>query len=89
MEDVIDVADVEGLANVFFYKFEAGVVRQMSEIMAPAGEQVVDDDDALAFAEQGIAEMGSQETGTTGDQGALWAHALLVLFFKPAGAPSG
>ena len=34
-----------------------------------------------AFGEQGIAEMGSQETGATGDQGALWAHALVMPFF--------
>ena len=69
-------------------------LREMSEIGAAAGEQVVDYDHAPAFAEQGIAEMGSQETGAAGDQGALWAHAFLAPFFIAAfqgggGQPSG
>ena len=75
----------------------------MVEVCAAAGEQVVDDNHTPAFTEQGVAEMGSEETGTTGDQGALGAHALLVPFFtvafetvafeiavfKAAGTPSG
>ena len=43
----------------------------MSEVGAAAGEEVVDDNHAPALAEQGIAEMRSQETGAAGDQGAL------------------
>ena len=43
----------------------------MFEIGAPAGKQVVDDNYIPAFAQQGIHEMGSQETGAAGDQGAL------------------
>ena len=53
----------------------------MSEVVAAAGEQVVDYNHIPAFAEQGIAEMGSQETGATGDQCALWAHAFWAPFF--------
>jgi hypothetical protein len=85
VEDVIDVADVEGLADVFFYKLESGNRSADGEIGAAAGEQVVDDDHAPALAEQGIAEMGSQETGATGDQGAFWAHAFLVRRFSGGG----
>ncbi len=98
VEDEINFADVEGLADVFFHKLKAGIIREMGEVRAAAGEQVVDDNHAPAFAEQSIAEMGSQETGAAGDQCALWAHALLMPFFiaafemvefKAAGTPSG
>ena len=71
VKDEIDLADVEGLANVFLYKLEARIIREVSKVGAPAGEQVVDDNHVPAFAEQGIAEMGSEETGAAGDQSAL------------------
>ena len=64
----------------------------MRKIGAAAGEQIVDDNHGPALAEQGIAEMGSKETGAAGDQGALGAHALLVPFFtafRAVGTPSG
>ena len=62
----------------------------MSEVGAAAGEQVVDDNYAPAFAEQSIAEMRSEETGTAGHQGALLAHAFFAVFFiAAAGTPSG
>jgi hypothetical protein len=72
-----------------FYKIESGVIVEMGEILAAAGEQVVDDNHAPAFAEQGVAEMGSQETGATGHQGALLVHAFFALFRRAAGTPSG
>ena len=53
------------------YKLEARLVAKMIEIGAAAGEQVVDDDDTPALAQQGIAEMGSQKAGAAGDQSAL------------------
>src|SRR5580704_75113 len=71
MEDEIDFADVEGLADVFINKIKARIILEMDEVLAAAGEEVVDNNHTPAFAEQGIAEMGSQETGATGDQGAL------------------
>jgi hypothetical protein len=39
----------------------------MFEVRAPTGEQVVDDNHAPAFGEQGIAEVGSEKTGTPGN----------------------
>ena len=78
-----------------FYKIESRIVAEMIEIGAAAGEQVVDHNHTPTFAEQGIAEMGSEETGAAGDQGALWAHAFLApsfiapFFRAAAGTPSG
>ena len=69
---------------------KARLVREVSEVGAAAGEQVVDDNHAPAFGEQSVAEMGSQETGAAGDQSALWAHAFLAAFLTAAaGTPSG
>src|ERR1700722_5036548 len=103
VKDEIDFADVERFADVFFHEVEPRIIREVGRSGAAAGEQVVDDNYAPAFAEQGIAEMGSQETGAAGDQGALGAHALLLPFFivtlaipalgtvafRAAGTPSG
>ncbi len=94
VKDVIDSADVEGFANVFIYEFEPGFISEMVKVCLASGEQIVDDDDAVALAEQGIAEMGSEETGAAGDQSALLTHAFLVPFLRPflsaaAGTPSG
>jgi len=43
-----------------------------------AGEQVVDDNYFVAFAEQSIAEMRSQKPGAAGDQSAWLNHAFLA-----------
>ena len=63
----------------------------MGKIGAAAGEQIVDNNHAPAFAEEGVAKMRSQETGATGNESALLTHAFFAPFFKmlPAGTPSG
>jgi len=71
VEDKINFAGIEGLANVFFYKFESRLAAKVLQIGAAAGEQVIDDDYMPAFAEQGVAEMGSEKTGAAGDQRAF------------------
>jgi hypothetical protein len=67
MENVVDATGVKGLADVLFYKLEAGFIVQVSEIGAASGEEVVDGHDLPAFAEKSVAEMGSQKSGSTGD----------------------
>ncbi len=67
VKDVVDFAHVERLANIFLDKFETRIVAQVLEVGAASGEQIVDDDHAPAFAEQGVAQMRSQETGAAGD----------------------
>src|ERR1700733_762994 len=94
VENEVDFADIERFADVLFYKLEARIMLEMIQIRAAAGEEVVDYNHTPAFTEEGIAEMGSQETGSAGDQCALWAHAFLtpfltVPFFKATGTPSG
>ena len=80
VEDEIDFAGVEGLADVSIDKFETRVVFQVSEIGLAAGEQIVDGDHGPALGEQSIAEMGSEKTGATGHQRACGTHAWLRPF---------
>jgi F0F1-type ATP synthase epsilon subunit len=89
VEDEIDLANVEGLADVLSYKIKSSVISEMVNVRASAGEQVVNHHHLPALAEQSIAEMRSQETGAAGDQSALLAHAFLAPFLKAAGTPSG
>ncbi len=67
VKNVIDLAHVEGLANILVDEFQPRVVGKMGKVGKAAGEQVIDDDHAPAFAEQGIAEMRAEKSGTAGD----------------------
>jgi hypothetical protein len=59
VEDVVHSAHVEGFANIFLYKLETGLIFEVSEISAAAGEEVVDDHDVPAFSEKSVAKMGA------------------------------
>ncbi len=89
VEDEIDRADVEGLADIFIYKIKSGVISEMVKVRTPPGEQVVDDNHTPALAEQSVAQMRSQKTGATRDQSAFLAHAFFAVFFIAALTPSG
>ncbi len=91
VKDVIDVAYIERLADIFLHKLQSRVIAKMRQVRAAASQQVVDNNYAPAFAEQGVTKMRSQETGATGDESALLTHAFFAPFFKmlPAGTPSG
>jgi hypothetical protein len=67
----VHLAHVEGLTDIFLNEVEARIVLQVFEIMAAAGEQVVDDDYVPALAEQGITEMRAEKTGAAGHQRAM------------------
>jgi len=93
VKDVVDAAHVEWLANVFFYKFEPGIIAEMVKIRAAAGQQIIDDHHAPALAEQSVTKVRPEESSATGDERASGTHALLSFlspFFNNAGGtPSG
>ena len=82
MKNEIDLACIERFADVFLNKFESRVISKMGEILKPPGEQVVDNHDAPAFANQGIAQMGAEKPGASKDDylhGARgWVHYLAI-----------
>ena len=68
VEDVVDVAGIEGLRNVVIDKAEARFVLEMGEVCRVAGAQVVDADDDVPLAEQGVGKVGAEEACGTGDE---------------------
>jgi hypothetical protein len=67
MEDVIDRAgDEDELAHVAPDKVKIRVTREMGEVIRGAGDDVVDSDDAKAFGEKAVGEMGAEESGGSG-----------------------
>src|SRR5258708_14013203 len=90
MEYIVHLAHIERCTDIELDKFKAGVAAQMLQVGAAAGEQVVYDHHTPAIAEQGVAQMGSQEASATGHQRPLVALVLLVPFCNSAaGTPSG
>ena len=55
VEDVVDLAEIEGLADVLLDEAEARLVLEMSEVGEIAGAEVIDADDGVAFGEQSVA----------------------------------
>ena len=71
MKNEIDFACIERFADVLLNKFESRVISKMGEILKPPGKQVVDNHNAPAFADQGIAQMGAEKAGASRHQRAL------------------
>src|SRR5580704_13357038 len=70
VKNVIYFSAVEGLVDIELAKLEAGVVAQVVEVGGASGEQIVGDDDRVAFGQQRITKMRAEEAGSSGDQGA-------------------
>ena len=68
IEQVVDLSQVERLADVLLYQGEAGLVDQSGEVGDPAGGKVVDTYDVMALGEESIAKMRAKEAGGAGDQ---------------------
>ena len=89
MKYVIDFSDVEGIADIQFYKFKAGIRAQVLKICPAAGKKIVDDNDVPTFTKKRIAQVRSKESGTPSDQGTPTTHALLPFLRTAAETPSG
>ncbi len=57
VEDVVDGARIEWLADIVLDEAEAGLVGEMGEIGMVAGREVVEADDGVAFGEQRVTKM--------------------------------
>src|SRR5580693_8175019 len=88
MEYVIDFAAVEGLVNVELLEFKPRVTAQVFEVGSPPGQQVIYRNHRITFTQQRITQVGTEETGTAGDQSARFAHEWLA-FLGEALASSG
>src|SRR5580693_8040050 len=78
MEYVIDLATVEGLVNVDLLEFKPRVTAQMFEVGSPPGQQVIYRNHGITFTQQRVTQVGTEETGTAGDQSTQFAHEWLA-----------
>src|SRR5580704_6516562 len=74
MEYIIDLSTVEGLVNVELLEFKSRVVAQVFEVGSPPSQQVINRNHRITFTQQRVTQMGTEETGTAGDQSARFAH---------------
>src|SRR3984885_3193935 len=57
IEQIVDLSQVERLADVLFYQGEPGLIDQSSEVGNAAGGKVVDAYDVMSLSEESIAKM--------------------------------
>src|SRR5579863_4740741 len=74
MEYVIDFAAVEGLVNVELLEFKPRVAAQVFEVGAAPGQQVIERNHRIPFTQQCVTQMGTEETGSAGNQSTQFAH---------------
>ena len=72
-------ARVEGLDDIEPAQFEAGLAHQSCEVGLAPGQKVIHRKDRVAFRQQRLAEIRSQEAGASGHQR---AHRLLLLLSR-------
>jgi hypothetical protein len=70
VEDVIDGAGVEGIADVALLEGEGGLVAEVGQVFEVAGGEVVDAEDGVAVGEEAIDEVRAEEAGGAGDEDA-------------------
>ncbi len=74
MQHVVDrPRDLERIRDVLEDELEVAALEQVGDVLALAGDQVVDRDDRHPLREEALAEVGSEESGAAGDQRSLHA----------------
>ena len=59
--------DVDEVGDIVIDELVVLIPREMLDVRDIARDEVVDRDDAVAFLEQSVREMGSQKPGSAGD----------------------
>ena len=52
-----------------FDEFKIWVAGEMGDVIHATGEQIIKDDDAMAFGKQPVTEMRTEKASTAGDDG--------------------
>jgi ppGpp synthetase/RelA/SpoT-type nucleotidyltranferase len=55
------------LDHIMTYEFKTQIVEQREDVLTPAGEEVVEADDIMAFADQSFTKMGTDKPGSACD----------------------
>ncbi len=57
VENIVNFAEIEGLADILLHKFEARVIIQMLNIRPTSSQQIVGTHDGMALRQQRVAQM--------------------------------
>ena len=68
-----------GVDDVVADDFEVGVFQQMADVALVSREVVVDADDVVALFKQAFTQVGTDESGTTGDEYSLHWHEIVLI----------
>src|SRR5262249_38346720 len=70
--EVVDPVDLDDdrLRDVVADELEARLAEEGLDVLARAGEKIVEAHDLMPLAEQALAEVGAEKTGATGDEDA-------------------
>jgi hypothetical protein len=71
VEDIVDRARIERLANVLLYQGESGIVAQTRQVGAASGSKVVHAHHMATLGNKCVAQMRAEEAGGAGDQDTL------------------
>jgi len=65
VKDVSNWTTIKLAANVAFEEFEARLIRKMFNVLAPSGQQIIERNYLVSFAEQGITKMRAKKSGSS------------------------
>ena len=82
-----DRLDLQRVDDVGFDQLEPRLALEVAQVPKPAGLEVVDAEDAVAFGDQGVAQVGTDEPGAAGDENDPTSpifHDLGLFLYAPA-----
>ena len=68
--DLIDF-DIKGEADVMSHELKMGVIEEMVDIFARAGEEIIDAKDLMPLLQEALAQMGTEESSPTRNKNSL------------------
>jgi hypothetical protein len=77
VEDPVDF-EKDRLRDVVPHKFEGGAAKEMSDVLFPAREEIVETDYFVAVTDESFAKVGTDEPGTPGDKDTLLSRIRVV-----------
>ncbi len=79
--DAVDL-ELEGVDDVMAHQFKAGIALEVLDVGLATGEEVVETDDFVTLTDQAVTEVGSEESGSTGDENAHNDSVYLLFSFS-------
>jgi hypothetical protein len=71
---------INRIDNVVADQFEVVTIQEMTDILLGAGEEIIQAEDIVRILQQAFAEVGTEKSGTAGDQDAHFIPCLFRLF---------